>query len=324
MKNIRPIIILKGTTLMVCFSLAATLFFSTPASAANPSTVTVSAPVKVNAGGTFSVSISVTPGAAIAGLQFDLAYTASLAGPTSTMTPATEGTWLSQGGTNTTYFLAGIAGSGIITGVMGVITTPGRAVSTAGTFATISFTASSTGGTCAFTLSNVVAGDINGVSLPVTLVNGQTGVNRAPVLASMGNKSVNEGSLLQFTVSATDADGDTLTYSVVNLPAGATFNVSTRTFAWTPNYVQSGTYANVTFRVTDGTATTQEVITITVVQPYPDWDITGDGSTNVLDMIRVGQVWGSNGTVGWAKEDVNHDGTVNVLDMIIIGQHFTA
>ena len=61
------------------------------------------------------------------------------------------------------------------------------------------------------------------VSLPVTIVNGQTAVNRAPVLASIGNKSVNEGSLLQFTLSATDADGDTLTYSAVNLPTGAIF-----------------------------------------------------------------------------------------------------
>ena len=87
--------------------------------------------------------------------------------------------------------------------------------------------------------------------------------------------------------------------------------------------MQSGTYNTVTFRVTDGAVTTQEIITITVVQPYPDWDVTGDGSTNVLDMIRIGQVWGSTGAIGWAKEDTNHDGTVNVLDMILIGQHWT-
>jgi len=325
MKHLRPTNIVKGTILMVCLSMMATLVFSTPALAAGPSTITVSGPVKVNAGETFTVSIAVSPGtdAAIAGLQFDLAYTASVAGPTNTSTPATEGTWLSQGGTNSTYFMAGTAGSGVITSVTGVITTPGRSVSTSGTFATISFTAGSTGGTCTFTLSNVIAGDVNGQALPVTIVNGQTAVNRAPVLTSIGNKSVNEGSLLQFTLSATDADGDTLTYSAVNLPSGATFNPTTRTFSWTPNYVQSGTYNTVTFRVTDGAVTTQEIITITVVQPYPDWDVTGDGSTNVLDMIRIGQVWGTNGTIGWAKEDTNHDGTVNVLDMILIGQHWT-
>jgi len=37
--------------------------------------------------------------------------------------------------------------------------------------------------------------------------------NKPPVLGAIGNKSVNEGSTLTFTVSATDADGDSLTYS---------------------------------------------------------------------------------------------------------------
>jgi hypothetical protein len=315
----------RSTMVLVCFSLLMVFSPSTPVLAAGPTTVTVSGPVKVNPGDVFSVAIAVSPGtgASIAGIQFDLTYTASVASPTNTSAPATEGTWLSQSGTNSTYFLAGTVGSGVITSVTGVITTPGRSVSVNGTFATINFTATSTGGACSFTLSNVIAGDINGVSLPVTLVNGQTTVNRAPVLTAIGSKSVNEGSLLQFTISGSDADGDTLTYSAVNLPAGATFNASTRTFSWTPTYIQAGVYNTVTFRVTDGMVTTQEIITITVVQPYPDWDINGDAHTNVLDMIVIGQAMGSTGTVGWSKVDVNTDGTINVLDMIIVGQHWT-
>ena len=48
--------------------------------------------------------------------------------------------------------------------------------------------------------------------------------NQAPVLAAIGNKTVAENATLTFTVSATDADGDTLTYSATGLPTGATFN----------------------------------------------------------------------------------------------------
>ena len=41
-------------------------------------------------------------------------------------------------------------------------------------------------------------------------------VNRTPVLSAIGNKAVNEGEALSFTVSATDQDGDDLIYSVID------------------------------------------------------------------------------------------------------------
>jgi hypothetical protein len=58
-----------------------------------------------------------------------------------------------------------------------------------------------------------------------------TAVNDAPVLASIGTKSVNEGALLSFTVSATDPDNRTLTYTTSTPPpADATFDAATNTF----------------------------------------------------------------------------------------------
>jgi hypothetical protein len=95
----------------------------------------------------------------------------------------------------------------------------------------------------------------------------RTAANRNPVFTAIGNRSVNEGTNLPFTVSATDPDGDSLTYSATNLPSGATFNSATRQFSWTPGYSQAGTYANVQFTVTDsGTPqlSASESITITV------------------------------------------------------------
>lgn len=87
--------------------------------------------------------------------------------------------------------------------------------------------------------------------------------NNPPVLASIGNKTILEGATLSFDVTASDGDGDPLTYTVNNLPSGAGFNTITGAFSWTPALNQSGSYS-VTFTVTDGSDTDTETINITV------------------------------------------------------------
>ena len=85
-----------------------------------------------------------------------------------------------------------------------------------------------------------------------------------PFLNPIGNKTVAEEQILNFTVNAYDSNGDTITYSASNLPSGATFNPATGSFVWTPGFDQSGSYTDVHFEVSDGTATDSEDITITV------------------------------------------------------------
>jgi hypothetical protein len=93
-------------------------------------------------------------------------------------------------------------------------------------------------------------------------------VNEPPVLEFIGNKTVNEGELLEFEITATDPDpGDNLTLGAANLPAGATFNPATGTFSWTPGYDQAGNYENIDFSVMDNGDPMEvdvELITITV------------------------------------------------------------
>jgi hypothetical protein len=146
--------------------------------------------------------------------------------------------------------------------------------------------------------------------------------NHAPVLDAVGNKAVFELGTLAFTISATDPDGDTLTYSASNLPVGATFNPATRTFTWTPQDGQSGVYANIRFLASDGSLSDTEDITITVSDGVQG-DVNSDGVVNSLDMIRVGQHWNETGESGWIREDISRDGTVNVLDATLVGQHWT-
>ncbi len=103
--------------------------------------------------------------------------------------------------------------------------------------------------------------------LQVNWINGQASVsttNNPPVFSSVGDKSVNENQTLTFTVSATDPENDPLTYGVQNLPAGANFNSTTRTFTWTPNYNQGGRNYVVTFTVSDGINTSILNVTISV------------------------------------------------------------
>ncbi|WP_135606894.1 putative Ig domain-containing protein, partial [Methanococcoides sp. NM1] len=96
-------------------------------------------------------------------------------------------------------------------------------------------------------------------TIPITV----DSVNHAPVMNSIGSKSVDEGSTLSFSVTAFDADGDVLSYSVTGLPSGSIFDSSTGDFIWTPSEGQDGNY-EVTFEVSDGQLTDSETIPITV------------------------------------------------------------
>ncbi len=315
MKNKNTFRLLRN--LIIFFVACLSVFLPGLANAAGNAVVSVAAPAGALAlGQQFTISINAQPNNAIAGMQFNLSYNPNIV----TAVSVVEGNLLNHGGANT-YFNAGHIDNtaGTITGVFGAITSPGQTVATPGTFAVITMTAGSTGGSCPLALSNVIIGDIAGHSVPVTLTNGSVSVNRAPVLNTIGNKTVNEGVSLSFIISATDPDGDSMTYSASSLPSGAVFNPATKTFTWTPSYRQAGSYTSVHFMVSDSNMSDSEDIIITVNNVYES-DINSDGVVNVLDIIRVAQHWGETGANGWIQEDINENGTINVLDVILVGQ----
>jgi len=89
--------------------------------------------------------------------------------------------------------------------------------------------------------------------------------NQAPVLNSIPDAAVEVGESLVFTVSASDAEGDSLSYSASSLPTGAAFDSKSGIFAWTPVVGQEGTYS-VTFVVSDGKLTNSATATISVLK----------------------------------------------------------
>ena len=91
--------------------------------------------------------------------------------------------------------------------------------------------------------------------------------NSAPVLTAIGAKQVNEGTELTFTAIATDADGDALTFSLgTGAPTGASIT-SGGVFTWTP--ADGPATAEIQVIVSDGTATDDETITVTVNNVAP-------------------------------------------------------
>ena len=85
-------------------------------------------------------------------------------------------------------------------------------------------------------------------------------VNLPPVLAAIGAQSVEEGSRLTFTASATDPDlpANNLSFSLdSDAPAGATIHPITGEFNWTPAEAQGPAMYSVTVRVTEDGAPTR-------------------------------------------------------------------
>lgn len=119
-------------------------------------------------------------------------------------------------------------------------------------------------------------------------------VNDAPVISLIGNRTLRENETLEFTLNATDVEEDSLSYSFVGLPDGANFDSLTRTFSWTPNFTQAGTY-DVKFIVNDGKLNATEDVAIRVLNynrlpvlkgdiPPLSWD--EDGYSETLNLAE--------------------------------------
>jgi hypothetical protein len=125
-------------------------------------TVTPS-PTIVQPGQAFTVTISVAPAVAIAGVQFNLVFNPKALQVNS----ITEGGIFDQNGKGS-YFMPGTIDNvnGLVKNVADVIIGP-NSVITSGNVAVLNCTAVTAGQTSAFTLSNVIVGNPAGVAVPL-------------------------------------------------------------------------------------------------------------------------------------------------------------
>ena len=76
-------------------------------------------------------------------------------------------------------------------------------------------------------------------------------VNNAPVISGSPARSVTAGTAYSFQPVASDADRDTLIFSITGKPAWASFNTATGRLSGTPGDSDAGTYSNIAIAVTD-------------------------------------------------------------------------
>jgi len=94
--------------------------------------------------------------------------------------------------------------------------------------------------------------------------------NQAPTIGGQPPTTVTVGNLYDFTPTAADADDDTLTFSIANLPAWAGFSNSSGRISGTPAAEDTGVYGNIIINVTDGRDTAQlAAFSITVASDNP-------------------------------------------------------
>ncbi|KAF7772352.1 hypothetical protein PCIT_a2411 [Pseudoalteromonas citrea] len=81
-------------------------------------------------------------------------------------------------------------------------------------------------------------------------------VNDGPVILGEPATSVNEGEIYRFTPTASDLEGDTLTFTIQNQPVWASFDTTTGELTGRPTNGQEGSYDGIVITVTDGNTQT--------------------------------------------------------------------
>lgn len=118
--------------------------------------------------------------------------------------------------------------------------------------------------------------------------------NHVPVISSIPMQSITEGQQLQFVIGASDQDKDMLTYSMTNLPSGASFNTQTKVFLWTPIASQVGQHT-LMLNVSDGKNLVSKSLIITVTKETAD--ITVPSTPTGLSYSGVTQ---TSATIFWS------------------------
>ena len=138
------------------------------------------------------------------------------------------------------------------------------------------------GGAGALVLAGCGGGSTGATSPPV--VGGQ---NLRPQISGSPPASISAGLSYSFQPSASDQNGDNLTFTIANQPAWISFNATTGRLTGTPTLADVGTYGNIVISVSDGIDTT----------------------TLRAFSIAVTQISTGSATISWVPPTENTDGS---------------
>jgi len=132
-----------------------------------------------------------------------------------------------------------------------------------------------------------VSGGVSAASLPAFSITVNAG-NAAPTISGTPSLIINVGQSYSFTPTASDPDGDNLTFSIQNMPPWAQFNTASGALSGTPQAGDAGSYANISISVSDGN----------LGNTLPEFTIT-------VNQVSLGSV-----TLNWTPPTQNTDGSV--------------
>lgn len=112
--------------------------------------------------------------------------------------------------------------------------------------------------------------------------------NSAPSISGSPAAAVKSGEQYLFTPSASDPDGDTLTFSVQNKPSWADFDVDTGSLSGIPTLGNTGMYSGVVVSVSDG-------------------DLSSSTPTFSIEVTSVAT---ASTTLSWSAPTQNEDGSM--------------
>ncbi|HKE94047.1 MAG TPA: putative Ig domain-containing protein [Povalibacter sp.] len=121
--------------------------------------------------------------------------------------------------------------------------------------------------------SNIVISVSDGkvtTSLPAFAISVKGPDNSAPVVSGTPMTSVQVGQAYAFQPTASDANGDALTWSIQNKPSWATFSASNGRLSGTPAAANVGSFSNIIITVSDGKASASLPAFAIAVQAAPN------------------------------------------------------
>lgn len=96
-----------------------------------------------------------------------------------------------------------------------------------------------------------------------------SGTNSPATISGTPATQAQSGKAYSFSPSASDLDGDKLTFSVQSKPSWASFSTSSGQLSGTPNSAQVGSYSNIVISVSDGTSSESLIPFSITVTPAP-------------------------------------------------------
>lgn len=126
------------------------------------------------------------------------------------------------------------------------------------------------------------ASQLPGPSAPPAEQNPPATVNTVPVITGPEAPSATAGTPWSYQVSATDSDGDELSYTASGLPEWASIDPESGTVQGTPSASDTGTSATIVVSVSDGQANAAlPAITVPVEAAPIDVSLPGGGSATL-------------------------------------------